>query len=142
MQREENKAQRFLRRCMCAVCALMFAFFILVFLLSAQGPAWCRLAWTAAFVCLLASAAWLCRHFASFVAKYFSLLAGGAALAFFAAAVVFAVMLRFDPIYDLEAYLPRRRGLGRLWRIDALYLCLLYTSSKPYMKTAMSQFSK
>ena len=56
MQREENKAQRFLRRCMCAVCALMFAFFILVFLLSAQGPAWCRLAWTAAFVCLLASA--------------------------------------------------------------------------------------
>ena len=112
MQREENKAQRFLRRCMCAVCALMFAFFILVFLLSAQGPAWCRLAWTAAFVCLLAGAAWLCRHFASFVAKYFSLLAGGAALAFFAAAVVFAVMLRFDPIYDLEAIYRGGEGWG------------------------------
>lgn len=74
---EENRAQRFLRRCVCAVCALMFAFFILVFLLSDQGPAGYRLAWAAALICLLAGAAWLCRHFATFVAKHFSLLVGG-----------------------------------------------------------------
>ena len=109
---EENRAQRFLRRCVCAVCALMFAFFILVFLLSDQGPAGYRLAWAAALICLLAGAAWLCRHFATFVAKHFSLLVGGAALVFFAAAVVFATMLRFEPIYDLEAIYRGGEGWG------------------------------
>ena len=109
---EENRAQRFLRRCVCAVCALMFAFFILVFLLSDQGPAGYRLAWAAALICLLAGAAWLCRHFATFVAKHFSLLVGGAALVFFAVAVVFATMLRFEPIYDLEAIYRGGEGWG------------------------------
>lgn len=109
---EETRAQRFLRRCVCAACALMFAFFILVFLLSDQGPAGYRLAWAAALICLLAGAAWLCRHFATFVAKHFSLLVGGAVLVFFAAAVVFATMLRFEPIYDLEAIYRGGEGWG------------------------------
>ena len=90
----------------------MFAFFILVFLLSDQGPAGYRLAWAAALICLLAGAAWLCRHFATFVAKHFSLLVGGAALVFFAVAVVFATMLRFEPIYDLEAIYRGGEGWG------------------------------
>ena len=108
---EENKAQCFLRRCMCAACALMFAFLSLFFcsvLRARLGAGWR----TAAFVCLLVGAVLLCQHFAAFVAKYFFLLTGGAALAFFAAALVFAAMLRFDPIYDLEAIYRGGEGWG------------------------------
>lgn len=112
MGAEENRVQRFLRRCMCAVCTMMFGFFLLVFFLSDQGPVIYRALISVALMLLVMGTGWLSRKFQPFLAKHFTHLAFGVALVFFLVAVWFAAMLRFDPVYDMEAIFRGGEGWG------------------------------
>ena len=66
MQREENKAQRFLRRCICILFCLMFSLFLFNFLFREHTPVRDELLWAAAFLLPTGAAGSLAHRFRYF----------------------------------------------------------------------------
>lgn len=99
----ENRVQRFLRRCMCILCCMMFALFLFNFLFREHSPVWGELLWAILFLFLTGITGWLARRFRHFVGRYFIILVVVAAAVYVVVALSLAARLRFEPAYDLEA---------------------------------------
>ena len=119
---EENRAQRFLRRCICIMFCLMFSLFLFNFLFREHIPVRDELLWAAAFLLLTGAAGWLARRFRYFVSRYFILLVMSVAVIYFIVALLLAARLRFEPSYDLECRFVKHLVQREIQRKQQVFL--------------------